>query len=131
MFDFSFFIFFVVSKSFPYICVDRIMKDMEKNEKLLVRVPDLGPKFKGWREDCHIPVERVTEFCGVDIECIQEFENGELCDADLLVAYQRFFFENIPNAWKLYNDFMDEILAKLGYTYDEEGNEYNEEPAQS
>ena len=59
-----------------------------------------------------------------EIDRIVKLENGEICLADEMMTYHEFFFKHIPHAKELYTKFSDELLAKHGYTYDEEGNEY-------
>ena len=97
-----------------------------ESEGLQVSVPELGPLFKEWREASHISLEQASELSGMSIEAIGRLESGEICPADDMSAYHKFFFAHIPNARELYSRFMDETLAKHGYTYDEEGNEYKD-----
>lgn len=98
----------------------------EEENELQVRIPELGPQCKEWREACNISLEQASQLSGMEIEVIERLESGENCPYSDLTAYHKFFFEHIPNASELYNQFMDEILAKHGYTYDEEGNEYKD-----
>ena len=70
--------------------------------------------------------QQASELSGMSIEAIGRLESGEICPADDMSAYHKFFFAHIPNARELYSRFMDETLAKHGYTYDEEGNEYKD-----
>ena len=102
------------------------IEDFEEEEStgLQVSIPDLGPKFKEWREASHITLEQASQLSGMEIDSIVKLENGEICLADEMMTYHEFFFKHIPHARKLYMEFGDEILAKHGYTYDEEGNEY-------
>ena len=101
------------------------MAEKEFN-KLTVRIPELGPRFKEWREDCNISLEQASELSGLSTEAIGRLESGDKCPCDDLSAYQEFIFAHIPHAGELFNNFMDEFLAKRGYTYDEEGNEYKD-----
>ena len=105
-----------------------VIEGYEEAEKegLQVCIPDLGPQFKEWREGCNISLEQASELSGMPAEAIGRLESGEKCPCDDLLAYQEFFFAHIPHAGELYNRFMDETLAKHGYTYDEEGNEYKD-----
>lgn len=102
------------------------IEDFEEEEStgLQVSIPDLGPKFKEWREASHITLEQASQLSGMEIDSIVKLENGEICLADEMMTYHEFFFKHIPHARKLYMEFGDEILAKHGYTYDEEGNEH-------
>lgn len=101
-------------------------EDEEESEELQVAMPELGPQFKVWREASNITLEQASELSGMDIETLQIVENGEACTCDDIKLYHEFFLENIPDAPKLYMNYMDEILAREGYTYDEEGNEYKD-----
>lgn len=103
----------------------------EESPGLQVSIPDLGPKFKEWREASHITLEQASQLSGMEIDRIVKLENGEICLADEMMTYHEFFFKHIPHAKELYTKFSDELLAKHGYTYDEEGNEYYQEPSQS
>ena len=96
----------------------------EESPGLQVSIPDLGPKFKEWREASHITLEQASQLSGMEIDSIVNLENGEICLADEMMTYHEFFFKYIPHAKELYTKFSDELLAKHGYTYDEEGNEY-------
>ena len=96
----------------------------EESPGLQVSIPDLGPKFKEWREASHITLEQASQLSGMEIDSIVNLENGEICLADEMMTYHEFFFKHIPHAKELYTEFSDELLAKHGYTYDEEGNEY-------
>ena len=96
----------------------------EESPGLQVSIPDLGPKFKEWREASHITLNQTSELTGMEIDRIVKLENGEICLADEMMTYHEFFFKHIPHAKELYTKFSDELLAKHGYTYDEEGNEY-------
>ena len=101
---------------------------MEEKEfdRLLVKIPELAPKMKACREAGQITLEEASSLSGLDVETLKKVENGEYCQGDEMVAYHEFFMKNIPNARELYSNFMDEILAEHGYTYDEEGNEYKD-----
>ena len=101
-------------------------KDDEETEGLRITIPELGPQFKVWREANNITLEQASELSGMDIETMKKLENGEPSTADAIHAYHEFFLNHIPNAPELYNNFMDVFLAKHGYTYDEEGNEYKD-----
>ena len=101
------------------------MAEKEFN-KLMVRIPELGSNFKVWREDCNISLEQASQLSGMSIEAIEQLESGDKCPCDDLSAYQEFFFAHIPHADELCNNFINEFLAKRGYTYDEEGNEYKD-----
>lgn len=100
--------------------------DEAEDNGLQICIPELGPKFKEWREASNISLKQASEFSGLEIEAIERLESGEKCPGNDLSAYHQFFFEHIPNAGELYYNFMDEILANHGYTYDEEGNEYKD-----
>ena len=102
------------------------IEDDEKPEGLRISMPGLGPQFKLWREESNITLEQASELSGMDIETIQKLENGEPCTADPIHAYHKFFFKHIPDAPKKYENFINDYLADLGYTYDEEGNEYKD-----
>ena len=93
---------------------------------LRVKSFDSEPEFKEYREAGNISLEQASELSGMSIEAIGRLESGEICPADDMSAYHKFFFAHIPNARELYSRFMDETLAKHGYTYDEEGNEYKD-----
>ena len=97
-----------------------------EDDGLQICIPELGPKFKEWREAGNMSLEQASELSGLEIEAIERLESGEKCPCYDFSAYHRFFFEHIPNASELYNIFMEETLAKHGYTYDEEGNEYKD-----
>lgn len=100
--------------------------DDEEAEELQIAIPELGPQFKKWREANNITLEQASQLSGMDVDTMQKLESGESCTAHYINAYHEFFMKNIPNARELYNNFMDEILAEHGYTYDEEGNEYKD-----
>ena len=100
--------------------------DDEKSEGLKITMPELGPQFKEWREANHITLEQASLLSGMDVNTMKKLENGEPSTTNAIHAYHEFFMKHIPNAQKLYNDFMDDFLTKLGYTYDEEGNEYKD-----
>lgn len=100
--------------------------DDEETEELQIVIPELGPQFKAWREANNITLEQASQLSDMDVDTMQKVESGEACTADAINAYYQFFLNHIPNARELYSNFMDEILAKHGYTYDEEGNEYKD-----
>ncbi len=102
------------------------LEDDKESEGLKMSIPELGPQFKVWREASNITLEQASKLSGMDIETLQIVENGEPCTSDAIMVYHKFFMNYIPDAPKLYENFMDEFLAKAGYTYDEEGNEYKD-----
>ena len=101
-------------------------EDEEETEGLQMGIPELGPQFKLWREESNITLEQASELSGMDIETLQMVENGEVCTREAITDYHKFFFNHIPDAPNLYESFMNDFLADLGYTYDEEGNEYKD-----
>ena len=102
------------------------IEDEENPEGLKISMPQLGPQFKRWREENNITLEQASELSGMDIETLQKAENGEYCSRDAIMAYHKFFFNHIPDAPKIFENYMNDFLADLGYTYDEEGNEYKD-----
>lgn len=100
--------------------------DDEEAAGFHVSIPELGPKFKEWREASNITLEQASQLSGIDVDMMQKLESGKNCTAEAINAYHEFFMKHIPNAPVLYANFMEEILTKHGYTYDEEGNEYKD-----
>ena len=68
----------------------------EESPGLQVSIPDLGPKFKEWREASHITLEQASQLSGMEIDSIVNLENGEICLADEMMTYHEFFFKHIP-----------------------------------
>ena len=93
---------------------------------LRVKSFESASEFKEYREAGNISLEQASQLSGMSVEAIERLESGETCPCDDLSAYQEFFFAHVPHAGELYNRFMDDFLAKRGYTYDEEGNEYKD-----
>lgn len=98
------------------------MEDKEINE-VRVKAPELGPKYKGWREENNISLEQASEISGLEIDIIQKFESGEYCSEDEMIAYHQFFLRNIPNVLKRYDLSEEKIFTQL--VFDIDGKVYN------
>ena len=66
------------------------MENKEFN-RLIVKTPELAPKFKEYREAGEITLEEASSLSGLDVEILQKVENGEYCQGDDMVAYHQFF----------------------------------------
>ena len=100
--------------------------EAEDSDEVEVCMPELGPQFKAWREASNMTLEQASQLSGMDRKIMQKVENNQTTKLTDVMAYHDFFMKHIPNARKLYHDFMDQFLAKYGYTYDKEGNEYKD-----
>lgn len=93
------------------------MEDKEFNE-VRVKAPELGPKYKEWREENNISLEQASEISRLEIDIIQRFESGEYCSEDEMIAYHQFFLRNIPNVLKRYDLSEEKIFTQLVFDID-------------
>ena len=87
---------------------------MERNslDNMIVRLKELGPKYRTWREEAHISLEQASQLSGVGILNILVLENGLDCFYADFLKYTDFIVEHVPNGEQLIEEYFKEFEAR-------------------
>ena len=95
---------------------------MERNSlnNMVVKLKELGPRYRTWREEAHISLEQASQLSGVGIYDILALENGLDCLYTDFLKYNDFIVEHVPNGEQLLEEYFNEVEAR----YSDEDFEY-------